>query len=161
MNKKLSILTASLLALALLGRPISAFAQDDDIIVDPYRYGMPGLMEVIVDWEQEADSLLDSATVKPELVCSGEQVELVKRGQSMVDDFVGTGTYAPQNLSQYHGRAVQGLQAAVNGLSAAGAYCDGSALATGNRQFEAGRFRYQLYSGAIERYLNGVTFGNS
>lgn len=146
------------LAFAFVTRPQQAWADMAD--EDPYRYGMPDLMVFIDGWNAETAAFLNSVNAKPELACSAAQRELVFRGQSMVNDLVGTGHWAPANLHSIHENAAQGLQRAVDGLTLAGQDCSGGALAQGQQRFQRGVFRYELYGAAIDRYLKGQTLGN-
>ncbi|MBK7781642.1 MAG: hypothetical protein IPJ58_12915 [Ardenticatenia bacterium] len=150
-------LMSLLFALALAGRPMTASA--DAVDDDPYRYGMPGLMGFIHNWNTEAGAFLSSAAAKPEMACSAEQRELVRRGQSMVSDLVGSGVYAPDNLQPAHQHATEGLLRAVEGMKSAGEDCSGGTVAEGLKRFQRGRFRYELYAGAITRYIDRTPLG--
>lgn len=159
MNRKLSItLLALMFALVLAVRPTAAFA--DAAEDDPYRYGMPDLMGFVRNWNGDVGAFLNSAVAKPEMVCSAEQRELVGRGQSMVDDLVGSGVYAPDGLQQAHKNATEGLQRAVDGLRSISADCSGGKVAEGLKRFQRGKFRYELYAGALTRYIERTPLGN-
>lgn len=157
MKRTLSTLVFAL-AFAFIAQPQQAWADMAD--EDPYRYGMPDLMGFIATWNAESTAFLNSVEAKPELACSAAQRELVLRGQSMVDDLVGTGHWAPANLQSIHNSAAQGLQRSVEGLVLVGQDCSGGALDQGQQRFQRGLFRYELYGAAIERYLKGQTLGN-
>ena len=158
MIRKLPVtLLALLFAVTLVARPTTAFAATAE--EDPYRYGMPDLMGFISNWNVEVGAFLSSAVAKPEMACGAEQRELVGRGQSMVDDLVGTGTYAPDGLKSAHLSATEGLQRAVDGLKSVSEDCSGGALAQGLKRFQHGRFRYELYSGPIMRHINQAPLG--
>lgn len=150
-------LFALLFGLSLALRPMVASADAAD--EDPYRYGMPGLMEFIGNWNGEVGAFLGSVAAKPELACSAEQQELVRRGQSMVNDLVGSGVYAPEGLVAAHQLATDGLRRAVDGLKFVGQDCSGGALAAGLKQFQRGKFRYELYAGALTRYIDRTPLG--
>lgn len=159
MIRKLPVtLFALLFGLTLALRPVVASADMAD--EDPYRYGMPGLMAFVDNWNVEVGAFMSSVAAKPEMACSSEQQELVRRGQSMVADLVGSGVYAPDGLQTIHVNATDGLQRAVNGLKIVGEDCTGGAVAEGLKRFQRGRSRYELFAGAITRYIDRTPLGS-
>ena len=158
MFRKLPItLFALIFGLTLALRPVIASADQAD--EDPYRYGMPGLMAFVEGWNTEVGAFMSSVAAKPEMACSAEQQELVHRGQSMVADLVGTGVYAPAGLQTIHANATDGLQRAVNGLKILGEDCSGGSVAEGLKRFQRGKTRYELFAGAITRYIDRTALG--
>lgn len=119
-----------------------------------YRVGMPSLIHDTQVWVQDVEMTLDAALAKPELACDAHASELVRRGESIAADLVGTGTYAPAALAASHGAMTSSLVAMTDAVETACGNPAGALQAVQAQKAGQSRAIFR-----ISNFVNG-SFGN-
>ncbi len=118
--------------------------------VREYRDVMQAFVPDIRSWSAETNGLIEAAVAKPELGCSAQLADLVKRGQHTSLDLAGTTQLAPRALKSAH----QQVTAAVAELAAAGENACGNEVLAAARAEQAVR-KLNLGLARIQQFLGG------
>jgi hypothetical protein len=136
-----ALIVVTFAAAAFFGIASPASADTDDQALR-YRESMGYFLPVIDAWNNELDADLAAVAVKPELACSTDYAELLRRGGYILDDLRGSALSAPSPVAAANLRAADALQRVALGAALIGEACDGATFAEGLAEIEIGQAIY-------------------